>query len=358
MTENFSISGLQPSITRKSAVIAMSGGVDSSVAAMLAIQNGECCTGAFMKLCGGSESSELNARSVAAHLGIPFETCDFTEPFTKRVITRFVDEYRRGCTPNPCVDCNRHIKFGLLLDRARLLGAGYLMTGHYARAGCDGKGRYTLKKGADASKDQSYFLYTLRQEQLAMVRFPLGGLTKKQVRELASGSGLEISGARESQDICFIPDGGHSGFITAYTGEPPRKGRFTDIGGNDLGETNGFAYYTIGQRRGLGLSMPYPPYVLDIRDGGGTVVIGEDKSLYSKKFTVQDINLIPFDMLASPVRATVKIRYKHAGQPATVWQIGKDELRIEFDEPQRAITKGQAAVIYDGDLVIGGGTIS
>ena len=340
----------------------MSGGVDSSVAALLAKSEGLECAGAIIRLHPNAECGEPDARAVAASLGIPFFVFDFSDCFTERVIDRFIRAYEEGRTPNPCVACNKHIKFGRFLEKALELGKDCIVTGHYARAerdgaGRDGAGRYLLKKGADLSKDQSYVLYTLSQDQLARVRFPLGSLSKAEAREIAKSAGLYASGKRESQDICFVPDGDYVSFIEENTGEPMRKGRFIDTGGNYLGENRGVACYTVGQRRGLGLAMPYPPYVIEIRPEDDTVVVGGGEMLYSKNLHAREINLIPVDRLDSPLKARVKIRYRHVEQPATVWQVGDDELRIEFDEPQRAITKGQAAVIYDGESVIGGGTI-
>ena len=340
------------------ALVAMSGGVDSSVAAMLAMRDGFDCAGAVMKLHPYAGDSENGARSAAAKLGIPLHVFDFSDCFAAQVIDRFVAAYREGRTPNPCVDCNRRVKFGKLLDTALELGKDCVVTGHYAQVMRAGGGRYLLKKGAYPSKDQSYVLYSLTQGQLARALFPLGKLSKPQVRELARGAGLENADRRESQDICFVPDGDYAGFIAGYTGAAPRKGRFVDPDGNYLGEHDGVVRYTVGQRRGMGLAMPHPVYVLEVRPGDDTVVVGGDALLYSKTLCARDINLIPFDRLDAPLRALVKIRYKHAERPATVYQTGEDELRIEFDEPQRAITKGQAAVIYDGDVVIGGGTIA
>ena len=339
------------------ALVAMSGGVDSTVAAMLALGGGIDCAGAIMKLYPCGDGFDSDAREAAERLGIPFYVFDFSESFAKHVIKPFIGAYREGRTPNPCVDCNKHIKFGRLLEKAGELGKDVIVTGHYAQIGQDGDGRYLLKKGADLSKDQSYMLYTLTQEQLSHTLFPLGGLTKQEVRELATGAGLGCAMKKESQDICFVPDGEYAKFITEYTGEAPLKGRFIDADGNDLGENNGVINYTIGQRRGLGLAMPYPPYVLDIRPEDGTVVVGGNELLFSKTLCANNINLIPVEKLDAPVKARVKIRYSRREQPATVWQTGDDTLRVEFDEPQRAITKGQAAVIYDGGVVIGGGTI-
>jgi len=340
-----------------SALIAMSGGVDSSVAALITIRDGLDCAGAIAKLHTNVNNGEPDARQTAVRLGIPFFVFDFTDSFTEHVIDYFVTAYREGRTPNPCIECNKHIKFGRLLQKATELKKDVIVTGHYARVERDGAGRYLLKKGADQSKDQSYALYTLSQEQLARTRFPLGGLKKAEVRDIALEAGLEKAGYKESQDICFAPDGHYAQFIHGHTGEQPRKGRFVDVDGNDLGENNGLVSYTIGQRRGLGLAMPYPPYVLELRSIDNTVVVGKNEMLYSKSLQVRGINLIPISQINAPMRVCVKIRYSHTGQPATVRQISDDELHIEFVDPQRAITKGQAAVIYDGDVVIGGGTI-
>ena len=357
MSEQFSISNSQFPAAHRCALIAMSGGVDSTVAAMLALGDGLDCTGATMTLHSVGNSGETDARAAAQRLGIPFLVFDFSDCFAARVIERFISVYREGRTPNPCVDCNKHIKFGLFLEKAIELGKDCIVTGHYARTERDGSGRYLLKKAADLSKDQSYVLYTLSQEQLARTRFPVGSLSKTEVREYASRAGIIDADKRESQDLCFVPDGDYAKFIGEYTGQKPRKGRFVDAGGNDLGENNGIVHYTIGQRRGLGLSMPHPPYVLELRPDDNTVVVGKDEMLYSRTLYAGNINFIPFDKLETPIRAHVKIRYRHTEQPATVSQTDDDVLRIEFDKPQRAITKGQAAVIYDGDVVLGGGTI-
>jgi len=341
----------------------MSGGVDSTVAAKLALQDGIDCAGAVMKLFDCGEKTVDEARSAAAFLGIPFHEFDFSKFFAEYVINPFIDDYRGGRTPNPCIVCNRHLKFGELLKKAHELGKDHIVTGHYAQIeyipGEQGtNGRYLLKKGVDLSKDQSYVLYTLTQEQLAQVKFPLGGLLKTQVREIALEKGFVNSGKNESQDICFIPDGNYFSFINDYTGESPQKGRFIDTDGNDLGESKGISSYTIGQRRGLGLAMPYAPYVVELRPGSNTVVIGKEDMLYSKSLTVKNINLIPVDRFDTAVKAHVKIRYSDPGHTAVIHQTDEDTLYIEFDEPQRAITSGQAAVFYDGNTVIGGGTIA
>ena len=346
---------------QKSALIAMSGGVDSSVSAFLMQQDGFDCAGGVMKLFPIDPAAKSNAVDdasvVAEQLGLPFHVFDLSDNFKKCVISSFVKDYEEGRTPNPCVVCNKNLKFGMLLDKALEIEKNYIVTGHYVRTERDANGRYLLKKGSDSSKDQSYVLYTLSQKQLSHVMFPLGDKTKAQVREIAGEIGLKSAQKGDSQDICFIPDGDYVNYLTKNVGLKPKKGRFIDIDGNILGENKGIISYTVGQRKGLGLAMPHPTYVLELRPEDNSVVVGKDEMLYKKTLTVRDINLIALDKIASPIRAEVKIRYAHQAQPATVSQIDDDTLHIEFDEPQRAIAKGQAAVIYDSDLIIGGGTI-
>ncbi|MCL2408836.1 MAG: tRNA 2-thiouridine(34) synthase MnmA [Oscillospiraceae bacterium] len=341
------------------ALIAMSGGVDSTVAAQIMLQKGYDCAGATMRLHPSGGDSENDARHAAEILGMPFHVFDFSNCFAEEVVEKFISAYQEGRTPNPCVDCNRRLKFGALLDKAHEIGKDYLVTGHYAQVAHDkGSGRYILKKAAYNAKDQSYVLYSLTQQQLAHIIFPLGGFfSKDETRAIARESGLKNAEKGESQDICFIPDGDYVKFITEYTGASPEKGRFVDIHGRDLGSNNGIVSYTVGQRKGLGLAMPEPSYVLEIRPEDNTVVVGGDELLYSKTLVAKDINFIPIARLDSPLKARVKIRYKQPEQEATVFQLDDNTMRIEFASPQRAITKGQAAVIYDGDVVIGGGTI-
>ena len=366
----------------------MSGGVDSSAAAWLIHESGYDSEGATMLLYPDSEGlgskgpnsegpdskgpdSEYidDARDAARRIGIPFNICDFSDAFGKLVIGRFVDEYMRGATPNPCIACNRHIKFGRFLEHALNSGFDLIATGHYAQISRV-NGRYLLSKGADIQKDQSYMLYTLTQDKLSRIMLPLGNLQKSDVREIARVQGFAGALRKESQDICFVPDGNYPGFIEEFCGSKPgrfidengceaalKPGRFIDENGNYLGMHKGIHHYTVGQRRGLGISASHPLYVSAIDPVCNTVTLGSKENLFSKELIARDINLIATDRFDAPMRFSVKIRYSQTEQSATVWQLEDDVLRIEFDRLQRAVTKGQAAVLYDGNTVIGGGTI-
>jgi tRNA-specific 2-thiouridylase len=271
---------------------------------------------------------------------------------------RFVSEYMRGRTPNPCIDCNRFIKFRRLLERADIMGFDYIVTGHYARVSRDAaSGRYLLKTAADSSKDQSYALYSMTQGQLERSLFPLGGMNKREVRGLAAERGFVNAAKRESQDICFVPKGSYADFISRYACKDIPEGDFIDAGGRVLGRHRGIVRYTVGQRRGLGLASPAPLYVLSKRASDNTVVLAPEKELYSRAIEARDINLIACDSLTRPTRVTAKIRYNQAASPATATQTGADALLVEFDEAQRAAAGGQSVVLYDGDVVIGGGVI-
>jgi tRNA-specific 2-thiouridylase len=352
------------------ALIAMSGGVDSSVAAALAMREGCDCVGVTLKLGDGGPAegrpgrgccslADVNdARQAAYKLGLPHYVLNFTEPFRNEVIRRFVESYEAGRTPNPCIDCNRYIKFERLLYRARELDFELLVTGHYARIERDpASGRYLLKKALDQTKDQSYVLYCLSQEQLERTRFPLGGKTKAQVRELAAELGFNNAGKPDSQDICFVPDGDYGAFMERWTGKTYPAGDMVDKTGRPLGKHRGLVRYTLGQRRGLGVAAGGRIYVTAKDLAANTLTLGPEGDLYSKTLIAEDLNLIALEKLERPLRARVKTRYLQEGQWARVEQTGEDRLRVEFDEAQRAITPGQAAVIYDGDLVLGGGTI-
>lgn len=340
---------------RQKIAVAMSGGVDSSAAAFLAKQAGDAF-GATMRLCDGASEEDGRAAEICASLGIPHTVWDFRDAFRREVMDRFAAAYAAGQTPNPCVVCNRYIKFGVFLDRALQWGAQRIVTGHYARTVRQGN-RVVLQKAADKSKDQSYVLYTLSKEALERVWFPLGELTKPQVRELAREQGLASADRKESQDICFVPDGDYAAFIERFTGQTFPPGDFTDLSGRVLGRHKGIIRYTVGQRRGLGLALPASMYVVekDVRHNCVRLGFGED--LLSDTAEVGALNLIACDALTSPVRLSVRVRYNQTEQPATVEQTGEDRLCIRFDAPQRAVTPGQAAVLYDGDTVVGGGTI-
>ena len=351
-------------------LVAMSGGVDSSVAALLLRDAGYDARGVTLRLfenesaglsrektCCSLEDVE-DARSVARRLGLPFTVFNFTEEFRACVMDRFADAYRQGRTPNPCIDCNRFIKFGKLLRRAEELGVPYLATGHYARVIFDpARGRWLLKKGLDAGKDQSYVLYALTQRELSHLLLPLGELTKARVRELAEEHGFLNAHKRDSQDICFVPDGDYAAFITRHTGETFPPGEFIGTAGQVYGEHRGVIHYTVGQRKGLGLSFPQPMYVCKVDPAANQVTLGTHGELFSDSLTAREINLISVPAIPTPLRVKAKIRYRQAEQPATVVQTGEDELRVTFDAPQRAVTPGQALVLYDGDTVVGGGTI-
>lgn len=350
-------------------LIAMSGGVDSSVAAFLMKEQGCECIGATMKLfhnedigvsrtktCCSLEDVE-DARLVALHLGIPYYVFNFSDDFKGQVIDRFISSYERGATPNPCIDCNRYLKFERLYERARILGCDAIVTGHYARIEQE-NGRWLLKKSLDASKDQSYVLYSLTQDQLAHTRLPLGAMHKSETRRIAEEQGFYNADKPDSQDICFVPDGDYAGFIERYTGKTSRTGAFLNTAGEPIGTHRGVIHYTIGQRKGLGISAPHPLYVCGICPEQNTVTLGGSQDLFSRRLTATDVNLISCDSLEKPVRVQAKIRYRHPEQPATAWCTPDGVLHVEFDEPQRAITCGQAVVLYDGETVVGGGRIS
>ena len=350
-------------------MIGMSGGVDSSVAALRLKDEGFACVGVTMKLYRGGEDvpperpvccsldDAEDARSAAFRLGMPHYVLNETAAFEEKVIRHFVATYEAGGTPNPCIECNRHLKFSAMLRRADELGCAYIATGHYARVERRADGRWLLKKGLDASKDQSYVLYMLTQAQLARTKLPLGGLTKPEVRRIAEERGLLNAKKHDSQDICFVPEGDYEGFIRRYTGRDYPPGDFVDEAGHVLGRHHGLIAYTIGQRRGLGVSGGRPLYVCRKDTERNAVVLSDNDALFSDTLTARAVNLIDRDELDGPVRCAAKIRYSHGEAPCTVTQTGPDEMRVVFDEPQRAITQGQAVVLYDGDVVIGGGTI-
>ena len=352
----------------KRVLIAMSGGVDSSVAASLMQQQGWDCIGATMTLyrnedigisrsrtCCSLEDVE-DARSVAHKLNMPYYVFNFSDEFRCQVMDRFADAYERGQTPNPCIDCNRYLKFRRLYDRAALMGCDAIATGHYARIERE-NGRYLLKKAVDLSKDQSYVLYMLTQEQLAHTQFPLGVLHKTEARALADRQGFFNARKPDSQDICFVPDGDYAAFIRRHTGKEDVPGDFVDETGRVLGRHKGITHYTIGQRKGLGVSSNEPLYVKAIDPERNQVILSGNEALFSRQLTAGAFNWIAWDVPPRQFRCSAKARYRHPEQPCQVTVREDGTAEVLFDQPQRAITPGQAVVLYDGDTVLGGGTI-
>lgn len=345
-------------MTKQKALIAMSGGVDSSVAAHLALESGYDCIGATMQLLPCQDSSK-DAQNVADRLGIPFHILDFQQEFCQEVMDQFVADYEAGLTPNPCVVCNQKLKFGHLLDAAKALGCDYVVSGHYARIDRDeNTGRWLLQKAMDESKDQSYFLYGLTQEQLSHILFPLGTLTKAQAREIAEAQGFLNARKKDSQDICFIPDGDYLSFMCRHTGKAYAPGDFLDQTGHVVGRHKGAVGYTLGQRKGLGLAMGEPVYVCGKNMAENTVTVGPNEALMHKSLRANNWFWHSVPELTAPLRVFAKARSRMTEQPATVYPEEGGFARVEFDAPQRAITPGQAVVLYDGNTVVGGGTIT
>ena len=352
----------------KKALIAMSGGVDSSVAAYLMQKSGYECIGVTMRLFSNEDAGipreksccslddVEDARQVAYRLGMKYYVFNFTDGFKEKVISKFISDYENGRTPNPCIDCNRYLKFEKLYLRAKELGCEKIVTGHYANIEKEG-GRYLLKKAADSKKDQSYVLYSLTQDELAHTAFPLGKMNKDETRKIAEENGFYNAQKPDSQDICFVPDGDYAKFIRNYTKKDYPSGVFTDKDGKILGRHKGIIGYTKGQRKGLGISSDEPLYVCDILPDENKIVLGRNEDLFTKEISVCDVNFIAFETPPEVFRANVKIRYRQPETPATVFMTGGGSVKIVFDEPQRAATKGQAAVFYDGDTVLGGGVI-
>ncbi len=341
----------------------MSGGVDSSVAAYFLIEQGYDVIGVTMKLWdsqqeGGccSLSAVEDARRVANMLGIPYYVMNFQKEFKKEVVYYFINEYRCGRTPNPCIACNKFIKFEWLKKKAEALGAQYVATGHYAKVEYK-DGRYLLKSAGDKHKDQTYVLYNLNQEQLSSAIFPLSDISKDETREYAKKLGMIVAEKPDSQEICFVEDNDYARFIHQYSGEKPQKGNFVDKNGNILGQHQGIIHYTIGQRKGLGIALGKPMYVVGIDPKNNIVTLGEGEELFSDTLYAKDVNYIPFDRLSEKIRAEAKIRYSAKRAPCTIIPYKENEAKVVFDEPQRAITPGQAVVFYDRDYVLGGGTI-
>ena len=354
------------------ALIAMSGGVDSSVAACLMKEKGFDCIGCTMKLYENEDACVTDgrtccslddvedARSVATRLGMPYYVFNFKEEFREKVICRFIQSYENGLTPNPCIDCNRYLKFDKLYERMKVLGCDYLVTGHYVRVEKAGD-RYVLKKAPDETKDQSYVLYSLSQEQLAHTCFPLGSMTKEETRRLAEAHGFVNAAKPDSQDICFVPDGDYAKVIEHYTGKTYAPGNFVTVteDGSErvLGEHKGIIHYTIGQRKGLGIAAEKPLYVCKICPEENKVVLGDNADLFHTEVRVKNVHWISGEAPEKVFSCKAKIRYRHTEQPCTVYVEDGDRIRIVFEQPQRAVTPGQAAVLYDGDIVLGGGTL-
>jgi tRNA-specific 2-thiouridylase len=360
--------------------VAMSGGVDSSAVAAILVERGHAVVGLTMQLWNQRRLPELDrdgargqrccslndvydAKRVAQHLGMPHYVVNYEKRFEETVVQPFVQEYLAGRTPIPCTLCNNHVKFDPLLVTAREIGADRLATGHYARIRRnEASGRYELLRAADDAKDQTYFLWGLTQEQMSRTDFPLGELGKTQVREIARRAALPVAEKAESQEICFVPSGNYVKFIDAYLGErgeslPEDEGDLVTTSGEVIGRHRGVHHYTVGQRRGLGIAAGRPLYVVELDRASNRVVVGDDGELRSDVCEVRDINWISFAALESPVRASVKIRHRHEPAAATIEPRSYTSARVKFDQPQRAITPGQAAVFYSGDIVLGGGWI-
>ncbi|MBQ8783966.1 MAG: tRNA 2-thiouridine(34) synthase MnmA [Clostridia bacterium] len=343
-------------------LIAMSGGVDSSVAAEIIKSQGYETAGAIMSLYGDEGSGKLediaDAKRVADSLNMPFYVFDFSEDFKKYVITDFVEAYKNALTPNPCVVCNKFIKFGAFLDKAIELGFDYVATGHYAKIEFDeATARYVVKKADDETKDQSYMLYSLSQEQLSKVLLPLGGLSKDDAREVARTAGFDNADKHDSQDICFIPDGEYAAFIERWCGKTFEKGEFVNKAGEFIAEHKGLINYTIGQRKGLGIAAPAPYYVLQKDAKLNRVVLGSNDDLFLDTLEAENVNFISVESLTEPMKVKAKVRYKQKETEATIYPLENGNVKVVFDTPQRAITPGQSVVFYDGDTVLGGGII-
>lgn len=349
---------------KKRVLLGMSGGVDSSVAAYLLREQGYEVVGATMKLWTpksiNGNLAITDARKMADKLGIEHHVLDFEEKFKNTVVKHFIDGYYEGITPNPCVFCNKHIKFDIMFDKAEELNCEYIATGHYSRIKYNEETKmYELIKAVTDKKDQSYMMYNLNQEKLAKILFPVGEYDKSDIRKIAKEIGLEVYNKPDSQDICFIPDGNYEEFLNEYSNRDSEEGKLVDSEGSTLGDHSGVINYTIGQRKGLGITFGKPMYVIDINGDNNTVTLGSNEELFKTELTASDVNFLEFDFeeLKDPLKVQAKIRYSSNPSEATISKIGENRVKVEFEDAQRAITKGQSVVFYDGNKLVGGGVI-
>lgn len=355
---------------KKTVVVGLSGGVDSSVAAYLLKEQGYDVIGVTMQIWQEEDSCTLeenggccglsaveDARRVAQKLDIPYYVMNFRKEFQKHVIDYFTTEYLQGRTPNPCIACNRYVKWESLLKRSLEIGADYIATGHYARVEQLPNGRYAIRNSVTAKKDQTYALYNLTQEQLSRTLMPVGAYTKEEIRKIAEEAGLPVAHKKDSQEICFVPDNDYAGFIKNSTGQKIPKGNFVLTDGKVIGEHQGIIHYTIGQRKGLNLSMGHPVFVTEIRPDTNEVVIGESEDLFVNTLLCDRVNFMAIEGLEGEIRLKAKIRYNHPGADCVISMAENGKVLVTFDQPQRAITPGQAVVFYQGEYVAGGGII-
>ena len=344
---------------KKKILLGMSGGVDSSVSAVVLQEQGYEVIGATMKLWEDTEKAIEDAKKVCEKLGIEHHVIDCTEKFRCRVINKFISEYENAKTPNPCVECNRYLKFGAFYEKAKELGCEYIATGHYAKTEYSEKyKRYVLKKSDEEKKDQTYFLYYIPKEEIEYIIFPLQNRTsKEETRKIAEKNSLQVAHKKDSQEICFIPDNDYQKFLQKYSSQKPKVGNIVLKDGTVLGKHNGLINYTIGQRKGLGISYKEPLYVIKLDIQKNQVIVGTEQDLYSKELIANEINWLAIDQLKEPLKLKAKVRYRAKEAECTVYPIENEQVKVIFDEPQRAITPGQSVVFYDEDIVIGGGKI-